>query len=65
MIVEAYNPDYSEILVRGGFLPARAEALLPRVATTVLPEVSHHALPHAIPPEANRSLAGFLERSGD
>ncbi|MCC9706824.1 alpha/beta fold hydrolase [Streptomyces sp. MNU76] len=44
---------------------ARAEALLPRVATTVLPNVSHHALPHAIPPAANRSLAAFLEPSGD
>lgn len=44
---------------------ARAEALLPRVATVVLPGVSHHALPHAIPSGASRHLSDFLERSGD
>ncbi|MFI5664777.1 alpha/beta fold hydrolase [Streptomyces sp. NPDC051684] len=44
---------------------AQAEALLPRVATTVLPDVSHHALPYAMPPGANRSLSDFLVRAGD
>ncbi|MBG0855889.1 alpha/beta fold hydrolase [Streptomyces spinoverrucosus] len=39
---------------------SRAGALLPRVETAVLPEVSHHALPHAAPPELGRRLSGFL-----
>ncbi|MFI7275067.1 alpha/beta fold hydrolase [Streptomyces sp. NPDC049879] len=43
---------------------ARAAALLPRVTTTVLEGVSHHALPHAVPPGANRHLSDFLERPG-
>ncbi|MFI8945673.1 alpha/beta fold hydrolase [Streptomyces sp. NPDC053750] len=44
---------------------ARARALLPRVETAVLPDVSHHALPHAAPPELGRRLSGFLAGSGD
>ncbi|MBC9726072.1 alpha/beta fold hydrolase [Streptomyces sp. TRM68367] len=39
---------------------ARAEALLPRVETHVLPDVSHHALPHAATSELGRSLRDFL-----
>lgn len=44
---------------------ARARALLPRVETAVLPDVSHHALPHAAPPELGRRVSGFLAGSGD
>ena len=39
---------------------ARAATLLPRAEVTVLPGVSHHALPHADPAELNRRLTGFL-----
>ncbi|WP_432169866.1 alpha/beta fold hydrolase [Streptomyces sp. 1222.5] len=39
---------------------ARAAALLPRVETAVLPEVSHHALPGAAPDALTRHLIGFL-----
>ncbi|MFD7278357.1 alpha/beta fold hydrolase [Streptomyces sp. NPDC059862] len=39
---------------------ARASAVLPRVETVVLPDVSHHALPHAAPAELGRRLSGFL-----
>ncbi|WP_405661570.1 alpha/beta fold hydrolase [Streptomyces sp. NBC_00079] len=38
----------------------RADALLPRVETVVLPHVSHHALPQAAPPELGRRLTEFL-----
>ncbi|WP_078947513.1 alpha/beta fold hydrolase [Streptomyces griseus] len=38
----------------------RAAGLLPRVGTHVLPDVSHHALPHAAPPELGRRLSEFL-----
>ncbi|GLW48751.1 carboxylesterase [Streptomyces sp. NBRC 14336] len=41
---------------------ARAEALLPRAEITVLPGVSHHALPHGAPAEADRRLLDFLNR---
>ncbi|MFF9090135.1 alpha/beta fold hydrolase [Streptomyces sp. NPDC014991] len=43
---------------------ARASALLPRVTTTVLPDVSHHALPHAGPAGSGRHLTDFLTRTG-
>ncbi|MEU9444406.1 alpha/beta hydrolase [Streptomyces sp. NPDC048304] len=39
---------------------ARAQALLPRVETAVLPDVSHHALPHAAPAVLARRLTAFL-----
>lgn len=39
---------------------ARAATLLPRAEVTVLPDVSHHALPHTDPAELNRRLTGFL-----
>jgi hypothetical protein len=39
---------------------ARVAAILPRVETCVLPDVSHHALPHAAPPELGRRLSDFL-----
>ncbi|WP_030901012.1 alpha/beta fold hydrolase [Streptomyces sp. NRRL S-474] len=39
---------------------AGAAALLPQVTTTTLPHVSHHALPHAAPPEASRGITDFL-----
>ncbi|MGW2643771.1 alpha/beta fold hydrolase [Streptomyces sp. NPDC001393] len=39
---------------------ARAEALLPRVETAVLPDVSHHALPQAAPAALARRLTEFL-----
>jgi len=39
---------------------ARAAALLPRVETAVLPEVSHHALPQAAPDDLTRHLTDFL-----
>ncbi|MEW2154812.1 alpha/beta hydrolase [Streptomyces sp. NPDC007189] len=39
---------------------ARAQALLPRVETAVLPDVSHHALPHAAPAALARRLTAFL-----
>ncbi|WP_190014151.1 alpha/beta fold hydrolase [Streptomyces lucensis] len=39
---------------------ARAGALLPHVRTAVLPEVSHHALPHAAPDALVRHLIEFL-----
>jgi pimeloyl-ACP methyl ester carboxylesterase len=42
---------------------ARAEELLPRVETVVLPDVSHHALPHSAPPGTGRRLSGFLRGS--
>ncbi|CAM5538155.1 Carboxylesterase YbfK [Streptomyces alboniger] len=38
----------------------RAEALLPRVETAVVPDVSHHALPQDAPPGLGRRLSGFL-----
>ncbi|WP_405879328.1 alpha/beta hydrolase [Streptomyces sp. NBC_01136] len=41
---------------------ARAAALLPRVETAVLPDVSHHALPHAAPAGTTARLAEFLSR---
>ncbi|GAA4294548.1 alpha/beta fold hydrolase [Streptomyces venetus] len=43
---------------------ARAGKLLPHVTTATLPNVSHHALPHAAPPEASRRISDFLVRSG-
>lgn len=39
---------------------ARAQALLPRAEVEVVPDVSHHALPHAAPPHLGRRLSGFL-----
>ncbi|MFF7973873.1 alpha/beta fold hydrolase [Streptomyces sp. NPDC007905] len=39
---------------------ARAAAVLPRVETAVLPDVSHHALPQAAPAGLARHLTGFL-----
>ncbi|MEU5343806.1 MULTISPECIES: alpha/beta hydrolase [unclassified Streptomyces] len=39
---------------------ARAATLLPHAEVTVLPDVSHHALPHTDPAELNRRLTGFL-----
>ncbi|MYQ49216.1 alpha/beta fold hydrolase [Streptomyces sp. SID4985] len=39
---------------------ARAGAVLPRVETAVLADVSHHALPHAGPAETVRRLTAFL-----
>ena len=39
---------------------ARAGGLLPRVGTDILPDVSHHALPHAAPERLGRHLTGFL-----
>ncbi|POX54832.1 alpha/beta hydrolase [Streptomyces sp. Ru71] len=39
---------------------ARAAALLPRADVEVVPDVSHHALPHAAPPHLGRRLSGFL-----
>lgn len=41
---------------------ARAAALLPRVETAVLADVSHHALPHAAPAGTAARLAEFLSR---
>jgi pimeloyl-ACP methyl ester carboxylesterase len=38
----------------------RAGALLPRVEPVVVPDVSHHALPQAAPPELGRRLREFL-----
>ncbi|MEU6421721.1 MULTISPECIES: alpha/beta fold hydrolase [Streptomyces] len=42
-------------------MAARAGAVLPRVETDVLPDVSHHALPQAAPAGLGRRLTGFLE----
>jgi len=39
---------------------ARADALLPRVETVVVPGVSHHALPQSAPAELGRRLTEFL-----
>lgn len=39
---------------------ARAEALLPRAETVVVPDVSHHALPQAAPAGLGRRLTEFL-----
>ncbi|MFD4556680.1 alpha/beta fold hydrolase [Streptomyces sp. NPDC058469] len=39
---------------------ARAGGLLPHVETDILPDVSHHALPHAAPERLGRHLTGFL-----
>ncbi|MFF0462291.1 alpha/beta fold hydrolase [Streptomyces mexicanus] len=39
---------------------ARAGAMLPRVETGVLPDVSHHALPQAAPAGLGRRLTAFL-----
>ncbi|MEU0069193.1 alpha/beta fold hydrolase [Streptomyces sp. NPDC006332] len=39
---------------------SRAGALLPRVESVVVPDVSHHALPQAAPPELGRRLSEFL-----
>ncbi|WKX08481.2 alpha/beta fold hydrolase [Streptomyces sp. NL15-2K] len=39
----------------------RADALLPRVETDVLPGVSHHAVPQTAPPELARHLSDFLD----
>ncbi|MFF8968190.1 alpha/beta fold hydrolase [Streptomyces sp. NPDC014995] len=39
---------------------ARAEEALRHVVTAVLPDVSHHALPQAAPPELGRRLREFL-----
>ncbi|MCX4574565.1 alpha/beta fold hydrolase [Streptomyces sp. NBC_01571] len=41
---------------------ARAAAVLPHVRTVVLPDVSHHALPHTASPELTFRLAEFLGR---
>ncbi|TGB16222.1 alpha/beta fold hydrolase [Streptomyces sp. MZ04] len=43
-----------------GKVAARAAELLPDVRTAVLPDVSHHALPHTNPAELNRMVAEFL-----
>ncbi|MGR4850027.1 alpha/beta fold hydrolase [Streptomyces sp. LARHCF252] len=43
---------------------AGAEALLPHVTTITLPDVSHHALPHAAPAESGRLIADFLAGTG-
>ncbi|MFE4666867.1 alpha/beta fold hydrolase [Streptomyces sp. NPDC056716] len=43
---------------------ARAGAVLPRARTVVLPGVSHHALPHAAPPELGRRIGEFLGGPG-
>ncbi|MFJ8541864.1 alpha/beta fold hydrolase [Streptomyces sp. NPDC093586] len=43
---------------------ARAQALLPRVTVTVVPDVSHHGLPQSAPPGLGRLLSGFLAPSG-
>ncbi|MFG2607853.1 alpha/beta fold hydrolase [Streptomyces sp. NPDC048514] len=43
-----------------GRVAARAAALLPRVETAVLPDVSHHALPQAAPDGLARRLTAFL-----
>ncbi|MFC9130134.1 hypothetical protein ACFT4A_25190 [Streptomyces sp. NPDC057099] len=40
--------------------PARAEKPLPRASTATLPNVSHHALPHAAPAEASHRISDFL-----
>jgi pimeloyl-ACP methyl ester carboxylesterase len=45
-----------------GRLAARAAELLPRVETAVLPDVSHHSLPHHNPVATNRRLLEFLSR---
>ncbi|MGA5357333.1 alpha/beta fold hydrolase [Streptomyces purpurascens] len=39
---------------------ARAGKLLPHATTATLPNVSHHALPHAAPAEASRRITDFL-----
>jgi pimeloyl-ACP methyl ester carboxylesterase len=39
---------------------ARAGDVLPHVETDILPDVSHHALPHAAPERLGRHLTGFL-----
>ncbi|MEU3844222.1 alpha/beta fold hydrolase [Streptomyces sp. NPDC028635] len=39
---------------------ARARELLPRADVEVVPDVSHHALPHAAPTDLGRRLSGFL-----
>ncbi|MBW5424057.1 alpha/beta fold hydrolase [Streptomyces sp. BG9H] len=39
---------------------ARARALLPDVTVATLPDVSHHALPHARPAELDRAVTEFL-----
>lgn len=39
---------------------ARARALLPHAEVEVVPDVPHHALPHAAPPHLGRRLSGFL-----
>ncbi|WP_425245194.1 alpha/beta fold hydrolase [Streptomyces sp. NEAU-NA10] len=39
---------------------ARAGEVLRNAVTVVLPDVSHHALPHAAPPELGRRLREFL-----
>ncbi|MFD8423685.1 alpha/beta fold hydrolase [Streptomyces sp. NPDC059466] len=41
---------------------ARAAAVLPHVRTVVLPDVSHHALPHVASAELTFRLAEFLDR---
>ncbi|MFI6376622.1 alpha/beta fold hydrolase [Streptomyces sp. NPDC050546] len=43
----------------------RAGKLLPRVTTATLPDVSHHALPHAAPAATSRLISDFLIRPGD
>jgi pimeloyl-ACP methyl ester carboxylesterase len=39
---------------------ARAEKLLPHATTATLPNVSHHALPHAAPAESSHRISAFL-----
>ncbi|MGV9253047.1 alpha/beta fold hydrolase [Streptomyces sp. NPDC003697] len=39
---------------------ATAGRVLPRAETVILPDVSHHALPHAAPAGLGRRLTGFL-----
>jgi len=39
---------------------AKADALLPRAETVVVPDVSHHALPQSAPAELGRRLTEFL-----
>jgi hypothetical protein len=43
---------------------ARARTLLPHAETTVLPDVSHHALPQSAPSGLGRILGDFLSAPG-
>ncbi|WP_369237667.1 alpha/beta fold hydrolase [Streptomyces sp. R21] len=41
---------------------ARAAGMLPRAEIDILPDASHHSLPHTVPPGLNRRVADFLAR---